>query len=222
MEIIIPRILALVFKTVLDSKNKSPCFKLTPSGRRSIRNLAIIVFPLPVFPIKPKVSSFLISKERLFNKTALPWFLFATTWTSLLYNGYEKYKNYSEKISNKTIEFASKLRDIPNYIVIGEPEINDVAFYNEEYSIGQLSEYLTKNDWNINILQNPICLHICITPKNIDSIDELLELLKNINNFPKIEKNENITAIYGMAAKIPDKSIVNELIEYYLDLTTQI
>ena len=146
----------------------------------------------------------------------------ATTWTSLLYNGYEKYKNYSEKISNKTIELASKLRDIPNYIVIGEPEINVVAFYNEKYSIGQLSEYLTKNDWNINILQNPICLHICITPKNIDSIDELLELLKNINNFPKIEKNENITAIYGMAAKIPDKSIVNELIEYYLDLTTQI
>ena len=146
----------------------------------------------------------------------------ATTWASLLYNGYEKYKNYSEKISNKTIELASKLRDIPNYIVIGEPEINVVAFYNKKYSIGQLSEYLTKNDWNINILQNPICLHICITPKNIDSIDELLELLKNINNFPKIEKNENITAIYGMAAKIPDKSIVNELIEYYLDLTTQI
>ena len=135
-------------------------------------------------------------------------------------NGYDKYKNYSVKISSKTVELANYIRNLSNYIVIGDPKINVVAFYNTKYSIGQLSEYLTKNGWNINILQNPVCLHICITPKNIDNIDELVRLLRNFNNCEPSQKDENITAIYGMAAKIPDKGIVNDLVEYYLDLTT--
>ena len=144
----------------------------------------------------------------------------ATTWAALLYNGYDKYKNYSVKISSKTVELANYIRNLSNYIVIGDPKINVVAFYNTKYSIGQLSEYLTKNGWNINILQNPVCLHICITPKNIDNIDELVRLLRNFNNCEPSQKDESITAIYGMAAKIPDKGIVNDLVEYYLDLTT--
>jgi len=38
----------------------------------------------------------------------------------------------------------------------------------------------------------------------------------------KIKKTDkSITAIYGMAAQIPDKSIINEIVENYLDLTTK-
>ena len=66
-----------------------------------------------------------------------------------------------------------------------------------------------------------MCLHICITPKNIDSCDELLSSLRILLHC-KVEKDKkDITAIYGMAAKIPDKSIINEIVEYYLDFTTK-
>ena len=145
-----------------------------------------------------------------------------TTWASLIYNGYKKYEIYSKQISNKTVELANYIRNIPNYVVIGNPKINVVAFYNIKYSIGQLSEYLTKNGWNINILQNPVCLHICITPKNLDNIGQLINLLRNFNYCEPSQKDESITAIYGMAAKIPDKSIVRDLVEYYLDSTSSI
>ena len=42
--------------------------------------------------------------------------------------------------------------------------------------------------------------------------------------FISIEENidEYITAIYGMAAEIPDKSIIKNLVNYYLDMTTNI
>ena len=147
----------------------------------------------------------------------------ATTWAALLFNGNANYKAMSRKIKNKTIDFAEELRQIPNFEVIGWPNVNVVAFYNNKYSVAQLSKFLKRQNWNINILQNPLCLHICITPKNVKYIDMLLLSLKKFNDEP-INKNtdEDITAIYGMAAEIPDKSIITTLVNYYLDMTTNI
>ena len=127
------------------------------------------------------------------------------------------------KIKGKTISFAEELRQLPNFEVIGWPNVNVVAFYNTKYSIGQLSKYLKRQNWNINILQNPICLHICITPKNVKYIDMLLLALTKFNDEEVQEnKDDDMTAIYGMAAEIPDKNIITELVNYYLDMTTNI
>ena len=71
-------------------------------------------------------------------------------------------------------------------------------------------------------MQNPLCIHICITPKNINSIENLIDLLKNILNEKIDESSSNIASIYGISAKIPDKSIIDEIVESYLDLTTSI
>ena len=129
----------------------------------------------------------------------------------------------SRKIKNKTIDFAEELRQIPNFEVIGWPNVNVVAFYNTKYSVAQLSKYLKRQNWNINILQNPLCLHICITPKNVKYIDMLLLSLKKFNEEPFVKiLMIDITAIYGMAAEIPDKSIITTLVNYYLDMTKYI
>lgn len=147
----------------------------------------------------------------------------ATTWAALLFNGNANYKSMARLIKNKTISFAEELRETENFEVIGWPNVNVVAFKNTKYSIGQLSKYLKRQNWNINILQNPICLHICLTPKNVKYIDMLLLALKKFNQEPVKENNdEDITAIYGMAAEIPDKSIIKSLVNYYLDMTTNI
>ena len=147
----------------------------------------------------------------------------ATTWAALLYNGNDNYQSMSFEIISKTINFAKNLRELPGFKVIGFPNVNVVAFYNTKYSIGQLNKYLKQRDWNINILQNPICFHICITPKNIKYIDMLFLALKKLNDEEVNDNDDNdITAIYGMAAEIPDKSIITELINYYLDMTTNI
>ena len=51
----------------------------------------------------------------------------------------------------------------------------------------------------------------------------LLLALKKFNDEPLLENNDDdMTAIYGMAAEIPDKSIITELVNYYLDMTTNI
>jgi len=147
----------------------------------------------------------------------------ATTWAALLYNGNANYRSMSLKIKNKTLELADKLRNLEHFNVIGHPNVNVVAFYNTKYSVGQLNKYLKSKKWNLNILQHPICLHICITPKNIKYIDTLYSILEKFNEEPVLENNDDdMTAIYGMATEIPDKSIINSLVNYYLHMTTNI
>ena len=144
----------------------------------------------------------------------------ATTWTTLLYHGYESYKNYSKKIIEKTEYLKNEISKIKTFHVIGNPNVNVVAFYSDTYSVGQLSEHLTSFLWNVNILQNPICLHICVTPKNIKACQDLPSTLRLLLKHKVKNSNKSITAIYGMAAQIPDKSIITEIVENYLDLTT--
>jgi hypothetical protein len=71
-------------------------------------------------------------------------------------------------------------------------------------------------------MQNPLCLHICITPYNIDKIDEIVNILKIITSKKVEDKDDGLVSIYGMTEKIPDKTIIHEIIEQYLDLTTNL
>ena len=133
------------------------------------------------------------------------------------------YYDNARKIVNKTLQFKNKLQKLKSYVVIGNPKINVVAFYSKKYPISQIVQFLKINNWNINVLQNPLCLHICITNKNIKNINGLFYLLEQLLTHDVDEKNTNdITAIYGMASEIPDKTIIKDLVSFYLDMTTEI
>ena len=146
----------------------------------------------------------------------------ATTWTSLLYFGHHYYKIHSNKIITATLDFKNELENMKHIDVIGNPKVNVVAFYSKLYSVSQIIEYVSKDGWNLNVLQNPMCVHICITPHNINSIKDLINLLKNLVNEEVKEDCDNIASIYGIGAKIPDKSIIDNIVESYLDLTTNV
>ena len=145
----------------------------------------------------------------------------ATTWGALLFNGINGYEKYSKNIIESTIFLKNEINKLNTFHVIGNPNINVVAFYSDVYSVGDLLENFKKHNWNLNILQYPTCLHICITPKNMNYIKEVPNILCEMFNKKTNEnKNTGIASIYGMSAQIPDKSIINDIIYYYLDYTT--
>ena len=146
----------------------------------------------------------------------------ATTWGILMYNGLNYYKNIANKIMIATRKLVKQINSLQTFKVIGNPMVNVVAFNSDIYSLGQIIEMFQKNGWNLNIMQNPLCLHICITPYNIDKIDEIVNILKIITSKKVEDKDDGLVSIYGMAEKIPDKKIIHEIIEQYLDLTTNL
>lgn len=144
------------------------------------------------------------------------------TWSSLLYHGYTKYKNIAEDIVDKTIYLKNKINKIDGMYVIGEPDINVVAFNSDKYPIGEIHNRLSEKKWNLNLLQNPLAIHICITPVNINQIDNLIIDIKEVISKEFTNKSEGIAAIYGMASAIPDKSIIKDIVHEYLHLTTEL
>tara|TARA_A100001011_G_C14286995_1_gene834266 strand:- start:82 stop:1467 length:1386 start_codon:yes stop_codon:yes gene_type:complete len=146
----------------------------------------------------------------------------ATTWGALLYYGLSIYDCIGKQIIEETKLLANKIRSIDTFEVIGHPNVNVVAFYSNKYSVSQIVDYVSKEGWNLNILQNPLCVHLCITPKNIKCIENLVQLLRDICKEEVNNDGENIASIYGMSASLPDKSIVNEIVENYLDMTTNV
>lgn len=145
----------------------------------------------------------------------------ATTWGILLHNGLDYYETMATKLMEATIKLKTEIKAIDSFEVIGDPMVNVVAFKSNKYSISTIVDAFEKEKWNLNILQNPICLHICITPKNIQSLNNFVDILKKINKSTE-NKKDNLVAIYGLAAKIPDKRLVDEIVEQYLDYTTNL
>jgi len=78
-----------------------------------------------------------------------------------------------------------------------------------------------KKNWNLNVLHKPSSIHVCLTPlwdsgvvdTFLQDITEAAEALnKNKNAF-----DGDIAPMYGMAAKIPDRSIISDLLASILD-----
>ena len=146
----------------------------------------------------------------------------ATTWAILLYNGLDYYKCMSKLIIKKKKKLYDDIIKIPTIKVIGKPKVNVLAFYSEKYNLGQIIDEFQKHNWNLNIMQNPMCLHICITPYNYEKINEIKNILQNITTQEVRNETKGLISIYGMAEKIPNKKIVREIVEKYLDLTTNL
>jgi sphinganine-1-phosphate aldolase len=77
--------------------------------------------------------------------------------------------------------------------------------------------------WNLNTLQNPAAIHICVTLLTVPATDAFLaDLGKSIAEVKAQKgKSQGTAAIYGMAASIPDKSLVGDVAKGYLDLLTK-
>lgn len=145
----------------------------------------------------------------------------AITWAILLYNGYEYYKSMSDKIIQATLYLKKEINKIDSFYVLGNPEVNVVAFNSTKYSLSQIIDAFAIKKWNLNILQNPSALHICITPNNIKNINDFIVVLQVLAFQEKKNIKNDMVSIYGMATKIDNTEIINDVISGYLDLTTK-
>jgi len=102
----------------------------------------------------------------------------------------------------------------------GETEVSVVAFGSDDFDIYVLGQKLSKKGWNLNSLQFPASLHLCCTELTASVKDEFVkdvrELTAEIMKDPA-PKTEGMGAIYGMAAGIPDRSLVDYMARGFID-----
>ncbi|XP_067209894.1 sphingosine-1-phosphate lyase-like isoform X2 [Linepithema humile] len=146
----------------------------------------------------------------------------ATCWATMMYFGYNEYVASTKKIIETTKYIEQKLREMNGIFVFGTPATSVIAIGSNKFHIYRLSEALSAKGWNLNTLQFPSGIHICVTymhtePGVADSfIEDVKFELETILKTPNIPV-EGKLAMYGTSQSVSDRSIVSDLTRYFLD-----
>ncbi|VDM59141.1 unnamed protein product [Angiostrongylus costaricensis] len=148
----------------------------------------------------------------------------AVAWTTLLFFGKNEYRKRCAAIISNTRKIAAgieKISGLEGSIGVNFPYWRD-CFYSS-FNIYAISDKMSTRGWNLNTLQNPNAIHICLTYNHarqevVDAfLKDLKEVVDEINASSDKGNTSNTAALYGMAAQIPDKSLVDEITYGFLD-----
>lgn len=96
-----------------------------------------------------------------------------------------------------------------------------VALGSDVFDIYRVGAELTKKGWNLNSLQYPPSIHICCTYLTTNVEDEFVkdvtDIVEEIMADPNKRKAEGFAAIYGLAASIPDRSMIEVMARGFID-----
>ncbi|XP_007896093.1 sphingosine-1-phosphate lyase 1 [Callorhinchus milii] len=148
--------------------------------------------------------------------------IIAACWATMMHMGENGYVQTTKKIIKTTRHIEAQLKKVQGIFVFGKPQVSVVALGSKIFDILRLSDALTSKGWNLNTLQFPSSIHICVTllhtkPGIADNfIKDVRECVAEIMKNPS-EKTTGKGAIYGMAQSIPDRSLVTEISQGFLD-----
>lgn len=144
--------------------------------------------------------------------------LVAQAWAGFLSRGYKEYQDSSNRIIHIAKYAHEKLQ------LVGECHTYPLDLHIVCFDVGkdtyQLYDYLISKGFNLNALQNPHAIHLCVTKTHDEKVID--EMVQEIETFIKckdiLEYKEDLAPIYGMKASIPvyTNEILNECISSYL------
>jgi len=148
--------------------------------------------------------------------------IIAACWAAMLFFGKEGYVQTTKEIITTTRKITEALQKIPGIQIVGVPDVSVIAFDSKDFNIYGLSDGMKKRGWALNALQFPSCVHLCVTrPHTLPGVAEkfirdVTEITAEIMKDPSAS-DAGSAAMYGMAASIPDRSIVEDLTGVYLN-----
>jgi sphinganine-1-phosphate aldolase len=156
-----------------------------------------------------------------------PGALIAACWATMLSVGSDGYRDAARAILSAARRVADGVRAMPLLALLGEPDLSVVCFSVAKGSglnIYAVKDALAARGWNLNTMQNPACVHLCVTYANHASADRFVEDLAwavaTVRAAPAGTAQGESAAMYGLAASIPDKSLIANVAMGYLDALT--
>lgn len=149
-----------------------------------------------------------------------PGALSATAWAAMIKMGQNGYLNAAQKIMKAAEVIKKGIQNIPELYILGDPLWN-IAFGSDSLNIYRIMEYMNEKNWSLNGLHRPSAVHICVTLTHTREnttdrfIKDLTSAVKKAKKFPE-DKGE-MAPVYGMAATIPDREMVSDLLDLYMD-----
>ena len=164
-----------------------------------------------------------------------PGALIAGCWATLMTQGENGYIDACHKIVGAAKKIEVTIRENPvlsaDLSVIGKPLVSVVAFTSNTLNIYDIADAMTAKGWHLNALQNPPGIHVAVTMPIVAAVDQLISDLMTMvelekdkervriaeGNAKKGPPNGDAAALYGVAGSLPDKSVVVQLANGFLD-----
>jgi sphinganine-1-phosphate aldolase len=150
-----------------------------------------------------------------------PGALSAMCWAAMVATGEDGYLEATRGILETGAAIRRGIQAIPHLRVLGDP-LWVIAFTSDTVDIYRVLERMRRRGWNLNGLHRPAAVHLCVTLRHTQpgvaerfladlegSVDEVLAA--------PAEK-EGMAPVYGLAATIPFRGMVNDLLRRYIDL----
>jgi len=147
--------------------------------------------------------------------------LIAVCWAVLAKLGQTGYLDAAKRILETGDQIREGVESIPGLRVLGDP-LWVIAFTSDQVDIYQALDAMAHRGWSLNGLQFPSALHIAVTLRHTQTgvaerfLSDLEDAVKEVQTQPKT--NGGMAPIYGMAASIPFRGMVDDLLRRYLDL----
>jgi sphinganine-1-phosphate aldolase len=154
--------------------------------------------------------------------------LIACAWASLVAIGENGFKNRVKLIMDTTRDIACGVSSICCLKLLGcksHPQAMIICFTSAkgyDLNIYQVAEYMNMRGWNLNSLQNPSSVHICVTLNTVGHgerfVTDLKSTVDELLANPPGKREGSSAAIYGVTGTMP-AGPVNELLKVYTDVT---
>ncbi len=151
--------------------------------------------------------------------------LLAVCWAVMITIGEKGYLDATRRILKTGQEIRKGIEAIPELRVLGDP-LWIIAFTSDELNIYQVLDRMAHHGWNLSGLQFPPAVHIAVTLRHTQPgvADRFLEDLRESVEYVKAhpEAKGKMAPVYGMAASIPFRSMVDDLLRRYLDVLYEV
>ncbi|MBF0452463.1 MAG: aminotransferase class V-fold PLP-dependent enzyme [Candidatus Magnetomorum sp.] len=150
-----------------------------------------------------------------------PGALSAACWAALISMGEKGYLDATQKILETADWIKAKIQDHPDLTMMGNP-LWVLGFTSKTLDIYRIMDQMTQKGWGLNGLHKPSCIHLCVTLRHTQSgvaqtfIDDLTDAIEHVRSNPK--ETNGMAPVYGLAATLPVRSIVGDMLKKYMDV----
>ncbi|MFQ5601758.1 MAG: aminotransferase class V-fold PLP-dependent enzyme [bacterium] len=154
-----------------------------------------------------------------------PGALSAACWAAMISMGKQGYLNATQKILQTAGNIKDEITQIPGIKVLGDP-LWVIAFTSDSMDIYKIMDVMAKKGWNLNGLHNPSCVHLCVTLRHTQPgvaekfVADLKLAVDEVRKNP--EQKGTMAPVYGLAARLPMRGIVGDLLKKFMDLLYKI
>jgi glutamate/tyrosine decarboxylase-like PLP-dependent enzyme len=138
----------------------------------------------------------------------------AASWAVMTYLGEEGYMRLAKVIMDTALALRRGIDAIPGLRIIGDPDVSLMAFTSDELDIYAVGDALDQLDWHPDRQQAPPSLHLMVTPAHQPIVEPFLAAVRQAVDSVRCGEvvSGGTAAMYGAAAKMPDRGAVRTFI----------